>query len=120
MRRRFCVAGCKRGGEGRKEGWMDGKKKEEEGGRKMEWREMGWILSIRSRVALDGGGSDSFLGDDKSYIGGSHDGHTHTHTHNSIKRITLTGHSFLSAHQNQVVFLDGVGIKLLLLLPKIK
>jgi hypothetical protein len=76
MRRRFCVAGCKRGG--RKEGWMDGKKKEEEGGRKMEWREMGWILSIRSRVALDGGGSDSFLGDDKSYIGGSHDGHTHT------------------------------------------
>lgn len=105
---------------GRKEGRMDGKKKKEEGGRKMEWREMEWILSIRSRVALDGGGSDSFLGDDKSYIGGSHDGHTHTH--NSIKRITRTGLSFLSAHQNQVVFLDGVGIKLLLLLllPKIK
>ncbi len=46
---------AKGGWGGRKEGWMDGKKKKEEGGRKMEWREMGWILSIRSRVALDGG-----------------------------------------------------------------
>jgi hypothetical protein len=49
MRRRFCVAGCKRGG--RKEGWMDGKKKEEEGGREkdgMEGDGMDFIDSIPS------------------------------------------------------------------------
>jgi hypothetical protein len=117
MRRRFCVTGCKRG-VGRKEGRMDGWKEEEGGRREKDGMEGDGMDFIDSLPSCSGwrDGSDSFLGDDKSYIGGSHDGHTH----NSIKRITRTSLSFLSAHQNQVVFLDGVGIKLLLLLPKIK